>query len=291
MRVTEASLAFTYLQGMRERGAELERALRQLSDGKRVRLASDDPAAAQAALGLRARLARGEGATRAAHEARFDLATEESVLGEAYDVIVEARAAALASSSPTSDPAADGILADQVVGLREQLLRLANTHQNGRHLFGGTETLGAPFDAAGVYAGNDAETRVPIDEADTLGSTLSGRRVFQDGGDLFAMLADLSAALDSGDAAAVEALVPQLGAALDHLAAVRAELGDRLRRADLAIERLADRALEWTARVAELEDLPLERAVLAVGSANTAATALSAAAAQVLNRSLFDFMV
>lgn len=287
MRVTDASLMLTYLRGIETQRFATERALEALADNRRVRQASDDPVAAHEALNLRGRAARLEGLQRTAALARFDLESIESVLGQAHGVVSSARTKALAGASTSADGSA---VAEEVDALRAQLMDLTRTQQNGRYLFGGTSTLAPPFDAADVYVGDDTEVRVPLDETDTVGSTLSGRRVFLDGGDLPQTLADLSAALRAGDTAAINALVPVMTQALDHLGAIRAEIGGRLQEIEATVERHATEGVRVARRLGELEDAGLERVVTQLTSAQTALSALSAGAANVLGRSLFDYL-
>ncbi len=288
MRVSDAILQETYLRGIRNQRRTLDRALAQLGDGKRVRHASDDPVAAAASLELRARLVRTEGLRRSAQSAAFELNTIDVTLGEVFNLISEARTIALGAGA-ASDQQRE-IQAGQIDQLRERLLFLSNTEQDGRYLFGGTETLAPPFDASGAYAGNDGEAQAAIDESQTVGTTLSGERIFVTDGDLFALMGNLAQALRDNDTAAIEARLPELKNALDRLGVNRAEVGDRLVRIEQALDRGADSALRLKLRIGELEDADIEQTAFELTSASTTLDALSAGAAKVFQRSLFDYL-
>jgi flagellar hook-associated protein 3 FlgL len=277
----------TYLRGIETQRFATERALESLADNRRVRQASDDPAAAHESLNLRGRAARLEGLQRTAAMARFDLESIEGVLGQVYDVMSSARTKALAGGSTTTD---GGAMAEEIEALRGQLMGLSRTHQNGRYLFGGTSTLAPPFDATDSYVGDDAEVQVPLDETATVGSTLSGRRVFLDGGDLPQTLTDLATAMRAGDSAAINALIPVMTQALDHLNAIRADVGGRLQEIEATVDRHAAEGVRVARRLGELEDAGIERVVTQLTSSQTALSALSAGAANVLGRSLFDYL-
>jgi flagellar hook-associated protein 3 FlgL len=287
--VADATFYLRFLAGLGLARERSDRAIAGLADGKKVRAASDDPAGAHVALALRGRLARLNGFERAAQAARADLATIDRVLGEVVDVLSEVRTEAMAGASAPLDGAND-IRAETVERLRDQLLSLANTAQGGRYLFGGTETLTTPFATDGSYSGNDDEVQAPLDTAERVGSTLSGRRVFLDGGDLFALLQDLADALRDNRTDDVGNLVPSLAGALDHVGQIHSDAGIRMQRIDQVLERQADEALLLVERIGKIENIDVAEVIVDLQAAETTSAALSAAAARVLGRSLFDYL-
>lgn len=289
MRIGDATFYLRFLAGLRENRARSEQALRELADGKKVRSASDDPAGTQESLALRTRLARLAGYDRSAASARASLATVDSVLGEVLDLLTEAQTEAMAgASTPTEN--ANEIRAQQIERLRNELLRLANTSQNGRYVFAGTETAVAPFDSGGTYAGNDDEVQAPIDTREQLGATLSGDRVFIAGVDLFDLMTDLADALRDGRTDDIGALVPVFNDALDHVGQIRGDVGFRMRRIDQMLIRHDDETLGLLGRIGQIEDADLAEVAVQLQASETATSALSAAAVRVLGRSLFDQM-
>jgi len=82
MRVGDATLYRLFLRGLTARRDEIGDAVRSLSDGKKVRRASDDPSGVHESLGLRGRLAHIEGYQRAVKASRYDLATIDYNLGQ-----------------------------------------------------------------------------------------------------------------------------------------------------------------------------------------------------------------
>lgn len=289
MRIADQQLFNNFVRAFSDNRARTSVALSQLTDGRRVHFASDDPSGARSAIQFRGRLARLEGYTRAASGIRTDLQTLETALGEAFDLVLKARSDAELGASGTVN---DGrsTLAAGIDQIRAQLLQLANTEQGDRFLFGGTETLAAPFDAAGAYQGNADETQGPLDERVDVGSTLAGDRAFQGAGNVFQTLTDLALALRNGDTAAIQGLLPELSRELEHLNQVRAEIGTRLNLVDAVVDRHADESVRLSTRIAEIEGIDLERVAVDLAAANNSNGALSTAAATVLGRSLFDYL-
>lgn len=290
MRVPDSALYRFFMQGISSRRSDMDKAIRSLADGKRVRKASDDPSGASESLSLRGRLARIEGYQRAAKSGRFDLATVDNVLGEVVNYLTDARTEAMAGASNVH---VDGnnARADKVDAIREQLILLANTEHDGRYLFAGTETLTSPFAADGTYNGNNDEVQASLDSGLQVGTTMDGERVFLGpAGDIFQTLEDLSTALRANDAAAVGTLIPELRGEIDHVTEVRADLGNRMNMVDSFLGRQEDEKLHLAMRISEIEDVSLEDVAVQLTAADTSLQALSATASRVLGRSLFDFI-
>jgi flagellar hook-associated protein 3 FlgL len=289
VRVGDRTLFLHFLRGLASSRAATARAVESLGDGKRVRMASDDPVGARSALAFRGRLAAIEGYGRSAAAARTDLATLDSVLGEVVSILSSVRAEAMAGASGTSS---DGNVAraETIEAFRDQLVALGNTHQNGRYLLAGTETLTVPFLADGTYQGDAAEVIAPLDTTSEVGATIAGTRVFQDSGDLIGILTDLAQDLRDGDLDAVAAALPLLDTAIAGVGGVRADVGARINTIDAFTVRHGDESLRLVQSIADIEDADLAQVAVDLASSEAQSSALSTTAAQLLGRSLFDYL-
>ncbi|NIC43655.1 flagellar hook-associated protein FlgL [Aquabacterium sp. A08] len=155
-RVSTANSYDATLNRINQRTAELTQTQEKLSAGKRVLRATDDPVAATLAEREGNRLSRVQADLRALERSRSSLVQAESTLGNAVDLMhrfkelmVQGGNAALSATDRRS-------IAQEMSGLRDQLLNLANAQDSeGNALFGGlgvTNTLGKPF--ADVYGTN-----------------------------------------------------------------------------------------------------------------------------------------
>jgi flagellar hook-associated protein 3 FlgL len=288
MRVGDPSLYARLLAGLALHRQRTDQGLERLAGGRDVRVASEDPSGHSKSMGFRARLVRIAGYERAASAARTSLDTLDAVLGQGIGLLTEAQTLAMAGGTISGD-FPNEVRADEIEALRNGLLALANTEQSGRFLFSGTMTATIPFDDAGVYAGNLDESTAALDTNEEVATTLSGQQVFLDGGDLFSALDDLAQALRDNDSARIAAAIPTINAGIDHLSQVRGKVGVRLQTIDRALDRHADEALELVRRVGEIEDTDIAEVIVELQSADTASSALSAAASRFLGRSLFDY--
>src|SRR6185369_10571891 len=148
---------------------ELSQAQQQLSSGKRVARASDDPAAAARAERALAGLQRTEANQRALDASRNATTQTESALGDATDLLQQAREALVASGNASYSDAERASLAAQLRNIRKQLLAVANRDDGaGGYLFGGQGSSAPPFvDAPGGvrYAGAGGESVAADPEA------------------------------------------------------------------------------------------------------------------------------
>ncbi len=287
MRVSDASLTQRFVTEFNSRRSDMDTLLRQLATGKRVSKPSDDPAAAREALANRGLGARLQGLISSAERASSDLLSIDATLGKALDVMIDARDTGFAA--PQADDEANRLRAIEIRDLRDTLLNLGNTFQRGRYVFSGSATGTTPFDTAGVYAGNSEEVRAAIDFNEEVGITLAGDALFQGaGGDMFQMLEDLAVALDANDTAGISAVLPQLEDAIRHIGTNRTDVGNRIRRSEVALERHDSELVRVAERISQLEDIDIEEVAAGLSVTEARLAGLSATLQRIVGRSLFD---
>ena len=151
MRIATANNYSASLDSLVDRQASLTQAHQQLSSGKRVNLASDDPAAAARAERALATERLSIANQRGVDGAINAMTLTESALGDATNLLQDVREALVSAGNPVQTDADRKIIANQLSDLRSQLLGVANRADSaGNHLFGGQGSNSAPFvDAPG----------------------------------------------------------------------------------------------------------------------------------------------
>lgn len=286
MRITNASLYQNFLRSLEQTRGQSADALDRLTDQKRVRVGSDDPAAASRALQLRADLVRSEGYRQAGNSVQSDLQTIDATLTDSFEILLNARNLAVAGNSADDGNA---FRAQEVAALRQNLLALANTQQNGRYLFAGSDTLEPAYTRIGIYRGTTNEAEVEIDNNLGVRSTVNGGSAFEGAGNVFQTLNQLTAALRGNDRPQIQALGDQLNDQIENLNVVRADVGARLQTIQQTRFRVEDRQVRLQQEIVELEDISIEEVAVRLSQSETSSNALSTAASRILGRSLFDF--
>lgn len=124
-----------------------------LSSGKKINTPSDDPTGAAQAERALNRLARIATDQRALETQRNAIASAESTLGGITDALQQARELMLSAGNGTLTAADRKTVTDQIAGLRQQILSLANTQDsNGQPLFAALGSALTPF--AGPVSGS-----------------------------------------------------------------------------------------------------------------------------------------
>jgi flagellar hook-associated protein 3 FlgL len=149
MRISTANGFNTAIDSLMERQGSLGETQMQMTTGKRVNRASDDPAAAARSERAQASQARTVATQRAVDASDTAMTLTEGALGDADKLMQEAREALVAAGNATYSDTERAGVADKLSGLRQQLLAVANRSDGaGNYLFGGQSSTEAPFSDA-----------------------------------------------------------------------------------------------------------------------------------------------
>lgn len=217
------------IQDLRTRQADAqERAL----TGRQVNKPSDDPAAAAELARIRASSAQADTQLKAASTARGDLELAEGVLAQASDLFQQAHDIAMQGANGSMDASTRASLANQVQGLKDMLVGLANTQGATGYLFGGSKTTTAPFAASGAFSGDAADHVVDLGGAAPTVVSASGADAFTAAGgrDVFADLDSLITALNANSQTGVQATLDNLDTSRKQITTVRALAGIKMDR-------------------------------------------------------------
>jgi flagellar hook-associated protein 3 FlgL len=286
-----ATQTLTNLQNNLGRMAQIQE---QMSSGKQISRPSDSPGGTVAAMQMRAEIRDNQQWSRNADDGLGWLGTIDQTLTSAVDSARRARNLTLGGlNSGALTPTAAEALALEIDGLREGMLGLANTHYLDRPIFGGTTAGTQAYDAAGTYLG--PATSAPVLRTVGANATVrvdqTGPEVFGPaGGDVFTVLAGISAALRTGDDTALRTELGNLDGAMNRMTGKLAEVGaayNRLERMQTAAD---DRVVTLRTALSDVEDIDLPATIVELNLAQVAQQAALAATARVITPSLVDFL-
>lgn len=145
-RVSTANQYDTALRNIGQRNTSLSNLQENLTSGKRVVRPSDDPVSAAQAERAINRLARIQTEQRALETQRNAIAQAESALGDAIGLMQNFRELTVSAGGGTLTPNDRATIANQLQGLREQIVEVANRKDtNGLPLLGALGSALAPF--------------------------------------------------------------------------------------------------------------------------------------------------
>ena len=176
MRLSTADAFNSGLSSLTTKQSELAKLQDQISSQLRVQRASDDPAAAARAERALAGMARSDTSLRAVDASRTAMSQTESALGDASNLLQEAREAMVASGNASYSDAERKVVANQIKEIRNQLLLVANrTDGSGGYLFAGQSAAQQPFTDA------SSGVRYTATPGQTTNSAVEGMRLTDNG--------------------------------------------------------------------------------------------------------------
>lgn len=216
-------------------GAE-QRLTNELSSGLRVAALADDPVAAAQSSLLNGAIGRDDTYVRTASREASVLQVGDAALGEVVRQLTTAISLGVQAGNGTLTAANRSALAQQVSGIRDQVLTLANTSYLGQAMFGGSQGMGSPFSldtstspAVVTYNGDTKLQYVETPGGQKIPVNVPGTALFGSGSTgVFGVLNQLVADLSSGADASLDS--GALSDALGQLTTQRSVLGSALSR-------------------------------------------------------------
>ncbi|WP_076410903.1 flagellar hook-associated protein FlgL [Shewanella sp. UCD-KL12] len=183
MRISTAQLFNQNINSVLNKQTATSNIIDQLSTGKKVNTAGDDPVAAISIDNLAQQNAVIEQYTRNIDFANNRLSLTESKLGSAETLVSSTREQVLRAINGGLGDSERKMVADELRGTLEELLALANgKDESGNYLFSGFETASQPFafDAAGnmVYSGDSGVRDAVVASGVTVGANIPGDSAF-----------------------------------------------------------------------------------------------------------------
>lgn len=291
-RVTQNMMSERSLAGMQLGLTRLAKVQEQLSTGRILNRPSDSPADTAAAMSLRKGLGDQQQFLRNTADGLAWLNTADSALSSMSLQIRKARELGLQGANTGSlSFEARNAVATEIEGIREGLIKEANTTYLDRPIFGGITAGSKAYDASGTFVGQagavtrTVATGVRID-VNVDGPTIVG----PDGANLFDDLTALAAAIRAGDSAATATGLDALQSGLGRVTSALTDIGSRTNRVERAEQAAFDAELAVLTSLSEVENTDLPKALMELKLQETAYQAALASTARVMQPSLIDFL-
>ncbi len=294
MRITQRAVALTSLQGLNRNLESLGKLQNQLTSGRLINAPSDSPAGTNRAMQTRSEQSAVAQQGRNISDAKSWLDQTDSTLRTMLDTTRRVRdltVQGLNSGGLTTE--ARQALATEVTSLREGLLSLANTKNQGRPLFGGVTAGPEAYDTTtgtwiGVTAG-PAITR-QISDTEDLRVDVTGLEAFGTApADLFSAVQSIATDL-VGAPASLDTDLSSLDAVMQKMQSAVADIGARGSRLERVEAINADRAVTLGSQLAETENIDLPNTIMRLQMQQTGYEAALAATAKAISPTLLDYL-
>jgi flagellar hook-associated protein 3 FlgL len=271
-------------------------ALLQLTTGKRVNVASDDPSAAAREVGISSQSGDCDQFLRSIASISTELQTADSALNSGVTALQQAISLGVEGANGTMSQQDRAALANEVQSISQQMLGIANLSYNGKYVFAGTADSQPPYVAAAagiVYQGNDSVNQVEIEAGQSIAVNQPGSQLFSAAGaNVFQALSDLSATLQSSSSTTddIANATDEVRAAYDQLNSARTFYGSTLDQLNASQDFLNTEKLQLTQQSSDLVGVDMNQAATNLTDAETARNAALQAAASIGNLSLFNYL-
>ena len=201
-----------YIQGivgaLNQKAAAQQQASIDISTGVSVNSLSDNPVAAAQDFLLRSEESVNDNFVQTATGASGTLQVTDTALGSVVSQITQAISLATEGNNGTLNASDLTSIANQLSGVRDEILSLANTNYQGQYLFSGSQTSTQPFSldtstspATVVYSGDTVQNTLTSPSGQNFSLNLPGSQVFGSGSTgILATLNNLIAEFSSGSA-------------------------------------------------------------------------------------------
>ena len=271
----------------------------QLATGKRITHPSDDPAGAGAVIQINNSQAIIQQFISNANDANTRLTTADTALNSYQQILDRASSLLTQGASTTTTAEARQSLADEIDGLRQQVLNIANTRTDSGYVFGGTRQNAPPYDPttgapAGGTPGPSLMQVEPGASPVTVGVTAESTFADANGTVLDTLTQVASALRGTGNPTADQTTIlnslDRLTSFTQQAAEVRSQVGSSLNLVSAATDTLNSTSLSLQTSLQQVSGADAAQAATDLTSAQNALQAISQAGTLVSKDSLISLL-
>jgi flagellar hook-associated protein 3 FlgL len=280
--------------------AALQKAQTQVTSGKRINQASDDPTASMQVMDTNSSLAALDQYRSNVQLASSRISIEDSALQQVSDLLTRAKELGVSQATGNADATTRAAANAEVQQLFTQLISIGNTQFGNEYIFGGAQSQTVPFTQNGSGAtlsytstNPQGSRQIAIGDGQTIAASLDGSQLMINSGVLDAMKA-LSAALDPASSTygqtGISNALTQLDAAFNSVQSLVGDVGARGKQLDTTDQNLVAYKSNLTTFKSDLQDVDIEQAVTELTNRQMAYQAAMLATSKVMGLTLTDYL-
>lgn len=330
MRITNQMMANNYLRDMGNNLNNMQNLNNQLASGKEIRRPSDNPYKVARSMQLNTDINTNKQYNENIKDTTNWLDTTDESLSHVTNVIVRVRELMVASGNAAYGSSEKGAISDEINERVSELAQILNTNFDGKYVFGGTKTTSKPLDIKVDSITGLNELRLvdknnielPLNSTDInvqnqikmIGGTLKteiSQGVVMDYNvnaldilkfknandeevDVMDLLKNITRNLTSSDETDTNKIINENLRGIDdvvsNLLRIRAEVGAKQNRMESAQTKNEDESYNMTDILSKTEDIDFTSKTIEFSMAQTVYQASLQVSAQVLPRTLMDYI-
>jgi flagellar hook-associated protein 3 FlgL len=294
------SSSHQFLLAMDSLNKRLDRAQQQISSGKRIQTASDSPDQIGELLQVRSDIAQNQQVQTNLTSYKLEGDMAANALDRGSSVLDSAKSLISTSLNGTLAPAMQANLVQEVESLMRDMVGIAATQVNGRHIFSGDSDQTAPYtldltQANGVssYAGSSSTREAQNPDGSSFAMSKTGQEIFDSpnaGENVFGALANLRQALLANNSGAMQTALAGIQTAQEHVRAEAVFYGLAQNRLSKAADDATSREGQLQSHLSSIQDADITASILELQEAQFQRQAALSARAKAPPTSLFDYI-
>lgn len=269
-------------------------AILELASGDRINKPSDDPDGAATVVQIHDRSSQADSYLSSIDTISGQMQMTDSTLSSVVTALTRAISLGVEGATGTLSDENRQALAEEVSGVRDQLLSLANVSYEGRYVFSGTAEV-QPFvmdsnAASGVrYDGNSGVNSITVGTGYQVQVNVPGNQMFAAAGnDMFQSMNDLITALQSN--AGIDTAVASVRKAFDYITGRRVFYGNALNQLQAQQTYLNGEKLQLSQQENTVAGVDVASVASQLVNSQNARSAALAATGKISQGSLFNYL-
>jgi flagellar hook-associated protein 3 FlgL len=292
MRISTAQMLNAMQQVMERNYERYHLAQQTVITGKRIQRPSDDPFGASLGITLHRLLQESEQYQRNLKTAKNFLSITDVALENLNDLVRQAKSLAIQAATDTQNPEGRAAIAQQIGQILGEIVSIGNNTTYGdRFIFGGLQTLTAPFSVSGdtlTYHGDHGDLNIEVSPAVVMSVNVQGDPLITG---IYNAIAQIKRYVETSD---IENLsregLKELQNQLDNLLRTRAVVGSKVQQIEMIQQRIEKRHVDFTELLSSIEDADVADAITKLKMAETTYQITLATMARLGSLSLLDFL-
>ncbi|MFP4662672.1 MAG: flagellar hook-associated protein FlgL [Halanaerobiales bacterium] len=304
MRVTNGVMKDNYMRNLSNNLERIDIFNQQLSTGKKFQNPSQNPVGVTNSLSMKNVLATNDQYLENAEEARSWLSNTEIVLKNQGQILQRVREQVVYASNGSLSTSDKQAIKEEIAELKDELINLGNSKIGDRFLFAGQMTTAntvpfekpTPPDLEVQYNGDEKNIDREINAGVSMSINSNGAEVFEKAIDTLTAVEeaiDGNTGIDIGDVqgiASIQEGIARVEDVLNTNLQERAEIGAKINRLDLTINRLGDEQNQAKELLSKNEDIDIAEAITNLKMQESVYRASLSIGARVIQPSLVDFV-
>jgi flagellar hook-associated protein 3 FlgL len=315
-RVTQTMMNTQMMRNLTNNLGRMNNMQNQLSTGMRINKPSDDPVGITFALRYRSELDSNDQYIDNVSSAISMLEYTDTTIGQAGDVMHRFKELLVQGSNGTLEQTNLDAIKSEISQLYNQMVEIANSQFNGKHIFNGENTVEKPYPTMTLeetadplatppqfkayhVASDTGSIRYELSSGMSIAVNITGNEVFgnpvsSDGDtgsdNVFQLLRRAYDTLDAGDKEGVADLFGQVDTRMNTMLVKRAEVGAKMNRVELIQNRLSDIDVNLQTIKSKTEDADMAKVITNMKTEENVYQASLSVGAQIIRPSLVDFL-